>query len=176
MKPSRKVSPEQLSLLRACEDQLAKAPQLKGYLELAERCSAAGLHKDAQRLLLIAERLEANVGASPDLQSSGCVTQSSMFSLLRSLHRSGATGELVIGNPSEVVHVYFQNGEVINATSPSQPAGFRSFFLVTRIGEGKYNFIEKDVSQVGRLLTGNLAMEALCSIHLRGAAVPAASA
>jgi hypothetical protein len=96
---------------------------------------------------------------------SGAIPETSCLALLDGLHRSRVTGELVVANQSDVVHVFFQNGEVINATSATQPAGFRSFLLATRIAEGKYNFLEKDVSRIDRLLVGNLAMEALRSLN-----------
>src|SRR6185503_17059984 len=121
--------------------ELSKTPSVEGFLDLAESYRKLGLAKEAERLIHEAERCEQGThGPHGPLHNlvSGAITQAMVVEVMQILNRTQITGELLLENSSQIVRIYFDRGEVINATSSLCPPGFPSFMIATHITHGNY--------------------------------------
>jgi chemotaxis signal transduction protein len=158
---------EQLQELREAERKLAQTPSVKGYLDLADRYTAFGLPKDTERLMLLAERLEAGGGTSSgaeDSLMSGAVNPMMLVEVLQILSRTSRTGDLVLESADQTFHIYFDKGQIISATSTTHEEGLPSFNMAIRMAGGMYRFTEKEDLQIPRIIklgSDHLIMEAV---------------
>lgn len=165
----RKIpEPEQIEELHKIEEHLSLNPTVNGCLDLADRYSELGMTKDAQRLIQVAELLEKDssrdVKTAPDNLLTGAITPLMIIEVLQILSRTQKSGELVLESTEQTFHIFFDQGQIINAHSTSDMPGFASFLMAVRITDGNYRFIENNDIQVERLIenkTDHLIMEAV---------------
>ncbi len=148
------VTEAQLRLLQDQAHKLAQLPTVEGCLDLAEKYRVVGLGKEAERLVNDAEKIERGELVENSQMAhllSGPASAHMVVEVMQILSRTQLTGELLLENSSHIVRVYFQRGEVINATSSLHRPGFDSFCAATHFCHGTYCFVERSVPAERRL-------------------------
>jgi hypothetical protein len=167
---SRKTStapPERLAELRLREKQILPKPSAESYLQLASDYDAIGLMKEADRLRQLAEFFET--GNAPAMNPSdgllsGTADPVMLTEVIQILSRTKLSGDFIIDSQAQTFHLYFDHGQIINASSQSDPAGVPSFRRALQVPSGTYRFVKTPINDVSRLIsdgTDLLLLEAM---------------
>jgi hypothetical protein len=159
-----------LAELRKQEEQLAGVkPTPESYIKLADDYHALGLTKESDRLHHMAELVESGGQPLPSQPNpgllSGTANPTMIAEMVQILSRTTLTGELLIDGQVEMFHVFFDHGQIINASSQSHTEGIVSFFMALRVACGTYQFCEKPVKTIKRLIQGSTDMLLLNAMH-----------
>jgi Domain of unknown function (DUF4388) len=161
------LNPERLAELRLREKQILPKPSAEGYLQLAGEYDALGLAKEADRLRQLAEFFEnenSPVAGPADGLLSGTADPVMLTEIIQILSRTKLSGDFVIDSQAQTFHLYFDHGQIINASSESDPAGVASFRRALRVPNGTYRFVKTSIDDVSRLIndgTDMLLLEAM---------------
>ncbi len=159
-----------LAELRHREMDIALHPSAEAYLELADRYHAMGFTKDSDRLAQLAEALEAATGKAEggvsDGLMSGTANSLMLVEVIQILSRTKQSGDLIIDTPFQSFHMYFDQGQIINASSQCYPAGMESFRMALRISSGTYRFVEKALPDMARLIEEGTDILLLDAMHV----------
>jgi hypothetical protein len=145
-----------LGELRRREKELAIQPSAEGYLDLAAQYRLAGMAREADRLLQLAEGME-NLG-KPSAQAtqegllSGTANPLMIAEVIQILSRAQLSGEFVIVSPNDRFQLYFNQGHIINAHSQQCAPGLESFRQSLRVANGTYQFLQKTIEGVPTLI------------------------
>ncbi|WP_160164511.1 DUF4388 domain-containing protein [Pedosphaera parvula] len=150
---------EQLLELRRREEEIAAKPSAECYLKLADDYQNLGLNKESDRLLQLAESLEGGDRAHGHDHSKGLMSGAAnpvmIAEVIQILSRTTLTGDLSIDAKTETFHLYFDKGQIINASSEHYPPALKSFCMALRVTSGTYRFAERPVDKIERLIEGN---------------------
>lgn len=180
MKP-KAPAPEQVEELQRIEEELSLNPTVEGCLDLADRYSDLRMAKDAQRLIQVAELLEKDASQSGAPVSrehllSGSITPLMLIEVLQILTRTRRSGDLMLQSTDQTFHIFFDQGEIVNAHSTAEMPGLASFLTAMRISEGTYRFVENNDPQVEHLIehnTDQLIMEVIRQMDENSGGTPA---
>lgn len=159
-----------LAELRKQEEQVAAdKPTAESFMALADAYHALGLDKEADRLHRMAEIMESG-GELPITQPapgllSGTANPTMIAEMMQILSRTTLTGELAIDGQTEIFRVFFDQGQIINAISAAYPEGLSSFGQALRVASGTYQFCERPVKNIKRLIQGSTDMLLLNAMH-----------
>jgi hypothetical protein len=160
---------ERVLELRNREQEIAANPSAEDYVKLAEEYQALGLDKESDRLLQLAESLEGGEKAhghdSAKGLMSGAANPVMLSEVIQIIGRTALTGDLTIEAKTQVFHLYFDQGQLINATSEQHPAGPKSFYVALHVNGGSYRFSEKPVDKIERLIQGNVEVLLLNAMY-----------
>ncbi len=152
-KHAHAANAESLAELRQREKEVALRPTTVAYLELADHYHALGYSKDSDRLAQLAEALEnAGSGQMSDGLMSGTADALMLIEVIQILSRTRHSGDLIIDSQQQSFHLYFDQGQIINATSQCHPAGVESFRMALKVSSGTYRFVAKPLADMARLI------------------------
>jgi hypothetical protein len=167
MKKGTTTAPDsaRLAELRRREKQALHQPTAESYLELADAYHALGLVKESDRLLQLAESYE-NSGPSPARGLlSGAANPVMLIEVIQILSRTKSTGDFVIDTQAETFHLFFDRGQIINASSQSEAPGMPSFRRALRVASGNYRFVQLPAHNLPRLIEGGTEILLLDAMH-----------
>jgi hypothetical protein len=145
-----------LAELRRREKQVIERPSAETYLDLAAEYQVLGLAKESDRLRQLAESFENGGNASGAMPSegllSGTATPVMLTEVIQILSRTRLSGEFIIESQAQTFHLYFDQGQIINASSQHHPPGIASFRMALRVPCGSYRFVQKAIPDVPRLI------------------------
>jgi hypothetical protein len=159
---------QRLAELRLREKQILPNPSAESYLLLAAEYDGLSLAKEADRLRQLAEFFEQNekspVAGPADGLLSGAADPVMLTEIIQILSRTKLSGDFVIDSQAQTFHLYFDHGQIINASSQSDPAGVPSFRRALQVPNGTYRFVQTAIDDVSRLIndgTDLLLLEAM---------------
>lgn len=154
-----------LAELREREKQIVHNPSAESYLELADQYHALGFGKESDRLLQLAEAFEnATQGPTIGLLS-GAANPIMLTEIIQILSRTKSSGDFVVDSQAETFHLYFDHGQIINASSQSQPQGVPSFRMAVQVVSGSYRFVQMPTAKMPRLIHGGTELLLLDAMH-----------
>ncbi len=163
----QQASRSQLHEIQELEKKVAMAPTVKDFISLAHRYSALGFNQDADRMLELAEKCQAQnssgTGPASDSLLSGAIAPLMLIEVLQLLSRTNKSGELVLESPDGSFHIFLDRGQIVNASSDRYEPGLSAFYMGVRVTQGSYRFILQPDLHVEHLIedrTENLIMEA----------------
>ena len=160
----------ELDELRQLEAELTEAPNVEGFLQVAERYAHLNLHKEAARFYRRAEDCEhgppegrAPAPAPPPTPVigpvallSGALSPQMVVEIIQMLYNTMRTGELVVSDThGETVRLYLDKGRVINAIGNRFGRGDKSFERSLVMREGTYQFFERPVAHIAPVFDQN---------------------
>jgi len=169
-KSRHSIDIERLMLLRRLEAEIARSPSVETYLKLADEYHSIGLGKESDRLLQLAEAAEngkepKNTPANNNGLMSGTANPLMVIEVIQILSRAKLNGDMIIDCEAQTFHLYFNQGQIINATSQHYEAGLESFRMSLRVSCGTYRFFEKQLENVPRLIEENTEILLLDAVH-----------
>jgi chemotaxis signal transduction protein len=154
--------------LRDLELEVSQTPSVEGYIELADQYGAAGMPKEAARIIRVAEQLESSFLTGHTGETStelfGRLKPGMLVEVVQALSRTSRTGQLTLETDSQTFHIHFKHGDVINATSLHRPPGMPSFIAAFQARQGTYRFAHRTGSTIERAFfsdTESLLLEAM---------------
>lgn len=154
-----------LAELRHREKEIVHQPSAESYLELADAYHALGLGKETDRLMQLAESFE-NCGQGPASGLlSGAANPVMLTEVIQILSRTKSSGDFTIDAQAETFHLFFDRGQIINASSQSYPAGMSSFRMALRVAKGTYRFVQTSTHELARVIEGDTEFLLLDAMH-----------
>jgi len=154
-----------LAKLRRREKEVLRHPTAEGYLELAAAYQAFGLGKESDRLRQMAESFEQSGQAPASGLLSGSANRVMLLEVIQILSRTKSSGDFVIDSHSETFHLFFDRGQIINASSRTQAPGMPSFRMALRVSAGTYRFVQMATVDQARLIEGGTEILLLDAMH-----------
>jgi len=154
-----------LAELRRREKELSSRPTAEGYLELAEEYRALGFGKESDRLHQLAEASENACSPTGHGLLTGAASPLMLAEVIQMLSRTKASGDFIIDSPADTYHLFFDGGQIINASSRNHPPGVASFRVALRVSVGTYRFVEMAVADQSRLIRGDTEFLILDAMH-----------
>ncbi len=162
----------ELDELRQLEAELTEAPNVEGFLQVAERYAHLNLHKEAARFYRLAEdcehgpeegRMPLPIPAAaptpvigPVALLNGALAPQMVVEIIQMLYNTMRTGELVVNDThGETVRLYLDKGRVINAIGNRFARGEKSFERSLVMREGTYQFFERPVAHIAPVFDQN---------------------
>jgi hypothetical protein len=147
---------ELLVKLRHQEAEITDRPTTDSYVKLADAYRGLGMAKEADRLLQLAEVLERG-GDPQGMQAaaglvSGTANPTMLVEVIQILSRTRLSGDFVVDAQSQTFHLFFDRGQIVNASSELYPPGIASFRRALRVPCGSYRFVQKPMEDAPRLI------------------------
>jgi len=165
----RAADPKRLAELRRREEAIATQPTAECYLKLAHEYHALGLNKESDRLLQLAEALENGLSSTTRQDHNGLMCGTAdpvmLIEVIQILSRTTLTGELIVDTPEQTFHAFFDQGNIINASSQSFADGLESLRRMLQISFGTYRFIKKSVAHMAHLIDDQTEVVLLNVMH-----------
>ncbi|HYG34265.1 MAG TPA: DUF4388 domain-containing protein, partial [Clostridia bacterium] len=83
---------------------------------------------------------------------SGTASPVMLAEVIQILSRTQRSGEFVIDALADTFRLFFDQGNIINASSQRHPPGLESFQQALRVPVGSYQFLEKPIGSMERLI------------------------
>jgi hypothetical protein len=74
--------------------------------------------------------------------------------IIQILSRTQSSGDFVVDSQADTFHLYFDHGQIINASSQNWPQGIPSFRMALHVAHGHYRFVPMPTTQMPRLIHG----------------------
>lgn len=75
-----------------------------------------------------------------------------LVEMIQIVGRTHLTGDFVIDAPNDTFRLFFDQGQIINASSDRHAPGYESFCQALRVPYGSYHFVQKPVLGVTQLI------------------------